>query len=462
MLRKLRIFLAIIFFAGITALFLDTIGVVRGLVSWMADIQLLPAVLAANFLVVAAVLACTLVLGRIYCSVVCPLGVLQDFFVWLGGLVKKNRFKYRKPSKWLRYAVLALFVLAMVLGFNGVALLVAPYSAYGRMVAAVAHPATVGWTVAAVALVTLVVVAVLSLRWGRLWCNTICPVGTTLGLVSRFALLRPVVDKELCNGCGKCARNCKASCIDAQSGRVDMSRCVTCMDCLDNCSTGAMRLRWQCGTAHKKANDTAREGGVDTGLRSFVAAAAAVGVASTLRAQEKKVDGGLAVLQGKQVPQRQVPLKPYGAHSLSRFSKHCTACQLCVSACPNGVLRPSSSLSTMMQPEMGYDKGYCRPECTACGDVCPTGAIRAVSREAKTAISIGHAVVLTANCLACTGEASCGNCARHCPAAAISMIDGRPVVDESRCTGCGACEYLCPVRPFSAIYVEGREQHTAV
>ena len=107
-----------------------------------------------------------------------------------------------------------------------------------------------------------------------------------------------------------------------------------------------------------------------------------------------------------------------------------------------------------MQPELNFTDGYCRTACTRCSEVCPTGAILPVSKEEKTAISIGVAVVLKDNCI------SCGTCARHCPAAAISMVDGIPAVDESRCLGCGACEYYCPARPVTAIYVEGRELHT--
>ena len=117
-----------------------------------------------------------------------------------------------------------------------------------------------------------------------------------------------------------------------------------------------------------------------------------------------------------------------------------------------------------MQPEMSYADGYCRLSCTRCSEVCPSGAIKPVSKEEKTAISIGIAVILTENCLSATGKDQCGACARHCPSSAISMVtdkEGRqvPTVNETRCLGCGACEYYCPARPVTAIYVEGREVH---
>ena len=149
-------------------------------------------------------------------------------------------------------------------------------------------------------------------------------------------------------------------------------------------------------------------------------------------------------------------MKPAGAVSLKHFTSHCTACQLCVSQCPEKVLRPSTSLERLMQPEMNYSDGYCRTACTRCSEVCPTGAILPITKEEKTAVSTGHAVVLADNCI------GCGTCARHCPSEAIMMVDGKPAVNEACCLGCGACEYYCPARPVTAIYVEGKQIHTEI
>ncbi|MCI6551709.1 MAG: 4Fe-4S binding protein, partial [Prevotella sp.] len=121
----------------------------------------------------------------------------------------------------------------------------------------------------------------------------------------------------------------------------------------------------------------------------------------------------------------------------------------------------------LMQPLMSYERGFCRPECTRCSEVCPTGAIRRIDKATKSSTQIGHAVWTKANCVVITDGVECGNCARHCPVGAIDMVDltvgesivSVPSVNASRCIGCGACEYLCPARPFSAIYVEGHEIH---
>lgn len=159
-----------------------------------------------------------------------------------------------------------------------------------------------------------------------------------------------------------------------------------------------------------------------------------------------------------------VPLTMYVA-------RHCTACQLCVSACPNQVLRPSADLRKLMQPEMSYERGYCRPECTKCSEVCPTGAIRPIIKVDKSSVQIGHAVWVKKNCIPLTDGVQCGNCARHCPTGAIQMVPSIPedkdspkipVINVERCIGCGACENLCPARPFSAIYVEGHERHRII
>ena len=210
---------------------------------------------------------------------------------------------------------------------------------------------------------------------------------------------------------------------------------------------------------------------VDKGRRAFITTSAIMAGASVAKAQQLKMDGGFATIEDKKIPNRETLLTPPGSLSAKNFSKHCTACQLCITVCENQVLRPSNDWSKFMQPEVSYERGYCRPECTKCSEVCPTGAIKLITREEKTAIQIGHAVWVAENCIVNTDGQKCGNCARHCPSGAIQMVpkdanDPKslqiPVVNTERCIGCGACENLCPSRPFSAIYVEGHEVHREI
>ena len=472
MLRRIRIILATLFFLSVTALFIDSTGMAKEWLGWTAKIQFLPALLALNVVTVLALVVLTLLVGRAYCSVICPLGVMQDVISRISGLrkKKKSRFSYSGEKKWLRYGILVIFVVALVAGLTPLAALLAPYSSYGRMVSSVVSPSLS--PVAIVAAVSFVVVAIMSWLGGRTYCNTICPVGTVLGFFSRFALFRPIIDTSKCNSCKRCAKKCKASCIDAKNHRIDYSRCVACMDCIKNCKHGALTFRYTlnnkaCNNG-KSSSDKRSNENTDSSRRSFLTLSATLAATSLVKAQEKKVDGGLAAIEDKKKPERATRLVPPGAKSLRHFSQHCTACQLCVSECPNNVLRPSTNLDTLMQPEMSYEDGYCRPECTRCSEVCPAGAIRPITVAEKSSTRIGHAVWIKKNCLPVADGVECGNCARHCPSGAIFMvhIDANdnespkiPVIDTERCIGCGACENLCPARPFSAIYVEGHERH---
>lgn len=569
MLRKIRITLAAICFVAVTLLFLDFTGTLHLWFGWLAKIQFLPAVLALNFVVIAILLVLTLLFGRIYCSVICPLGIFQDCVSNLSSRRKgkKARFSYSKEIKWLRYGVLVLFVIALVAGLNAIVALLAPYSAYGRMVQSLLAPVwqwgnnLLAWIAERqdsyafvtkdvwlkslptliVAAVTFVVVVALAWRNGRTYCNTICPVGTTLSFFSRFAMFRPVINKSKCKSCHACERKCKAACIDVDNHKIDYSRCVDCFDCIDSCRLGALKYRFAWGrgvgsgstgaktpqnapVGSKMTSDESKNGqnrssaaptpvaepvvrqgsptaevtdngkgvstidatspvaepveATDKGRRAFLVGGAAVIGGSLLssipmRAEEeeikdKKRDGGFAEVLPKKAPNRKTPITPFGSESVEKFYKHCTACQLCVTVCPNNVLRPSSRLEHLMQPEMSFEKGYCRPECVKCSEVCPAGAILKITPEEKTEWKVGTAGVDYDLCVVNRDGVSCGNCAHHCPVGAIRMVRKNPddekspripSVNEEKCIGCGACENLCPSRPISAITVNGYSVH---
>ncbi|MBQ7553150.1 MAG: 4Fe-4S dicluster domain-containing protein, partial [Bacteroidaceae bacterium] len=496
----------------------DFTGVTHAWFSWMAKLQFLPAVLALNVGVIVLLIALTLIFGRIYCSVICPMGVFQDIIAWFGKKArpKKERkipYTYSKAKSVLRYSVLGVFVVAIIAGIGSFVALLAPYSSYGRIASNIFQPIyRLGNNVLAsiaekydsyaiyevdvwvksmptliIAVVTLVIIFILAWRNGRTYCNTICPVGSVLGFFARFSFFHVTFDVEKCKNCSMCSRNCKASCIDYKTHTMDYSRCVTCGNCLENCKFGALSYKFavpSMATAFPKpvvveqpAKKEAPKAEVaDKSLRTFLTTvtlgAAAVAKAQIIpEATDKKVDGGLAEIADKVKPNRATKIVPPGAVSLKNMASHCTGCQLCVSACPNGVLRPSTDLMTLMQPEASYEVGYCRPECVRCSEVCPAGAIKLIDVAEKSSIQVGHAVWTRELCVPIRDGQECGNCARHCPTGAITMVptdadDPKslkiPVVNEELCIGCGACENLCPSRPLSAIHVEGHEVHRTI
>ncbi len=501
MLKKIRVGLAILFFSLITLLFLDFTGTLHHWFSWLAKIQLIPAILGLHIGLVIIMVVLTLVFGRVYCSFICPLGVFQDIVSWISGKRKKYRFHYSSAINWLRYSFLGIFIVAIIAGVGSLVAMLDPYGIYGRIASNLFAPvyqwgnnllayaaeradSYVFYSVDVwlksiptfiVAIVLIILISVLAWKNGRTYCNTVCPVGTVLGFISKYSFFKPVFNVDKCNGCNLCARNCKSACIDTKNHSIDYSRCVTCLDCIESCNRDAITYQSAFKTKSAPKEYTmavsSADGDHNNSRRSFLTIASALTLTSVIKAQEKVVEGGLAIIEDKKIPERTTPIVPPGSVSAKNFNEHCTACGLCVSACPNQILRPSSGLMTFMQPEMSYERGYCRPECTNCSEVCPTGAIKTITKEDKSATQIGYAVWIRDNCVVLTDDVDCGNCAHHCPTGAIEMVASDPDNDKSRkipavnterCIGCGACENLCPSRPISAIYVEGVEMHRIV
>lgn len=505
-LKSLRTILAILSITAIFLVFVDFTGMAAEYFSWLPKIQLVPALLALNVVALTILVVLTLLAGRVYCSIICPLGIYQDIVNKIRHIFsskKKRRlglFRFKKAETKLRLGFLIVFAVLLILGLFGViatsfAGILDPYSAFGRMAGQFAvpvwragasaaadsaadhghyiidsYPAAAAFNIGVftVAIITFIVTTAMASTGGRAYCNKVCPVGTILGFLSRHALFRVTIDTDRCNRCGSCGRKCKSECIDTKNHLVDLSRCVTCMDCIGACSQHAISFSYK---RKKPISDTVK---TDTTRRAFLVGSTIVAGSLAMKAADKATDGGLAPLRQKKRVAGSAAAVPAGAISVVHLRSHCTACQLCISACPNGVLKPSTDLSNFMQPVMVFTEGYCRPECTACADVCPAGAIRPIDVEEKTTIKIGTAVVNPDLCISAAYGQHCGNCARHCPADAITMVktesgNKRPAVDESRCIGCGSCEYHCPSgtagqisAETAAIHVEGLKVHTTV
>ena len=357
MLRKIRIILATLMMIGITWLFLDFTGTAYHWLSWMPKIQLLEALLAGSALIVVGLVILTLIFGRIYCSVICPLGIMQDIFGWLGKKTKKNRYTYSKAKSWLRYSMLVVLIAAHMAGVAVVVQLLAPYSTFGIIATNLLQPVyQAGNNVLAaiaehydsyafyhsniwlrsvlslvIAVAFLVILAFLAWRNGRTYCNTICPVGTLLGIFSRFSLLRINFDVEKCKNCSLCTKNCKAACIDFKTHTVDTSRCVVCGDCIESCKHGALRyargyFRGQSPSATSSTDGTVpeRKPGIDNSKRSFLISSALLTTAVLAQQKDKVMDGGLAEIEDKVAPKRQTPLTPPGSLSAQNMAHNCT------------------------------------------------------------------------------------------------------------------------------------------
>ena len=484
MLRSIRILLAAVCFAALCLLFVDVSGRFAPSLAFMAKAQFVPAMLAGSVGAVVGVLLLTLVFGRLYCSVLCPLGVMQDV---IGARAGRYRYRYSSPHTLLRLAVFFVFAASLLAGVPLVFSLLEPYSAFGRIAADLLAPVWAtgnnalawaseragnydvapamlwqkGLAALAAAVATLALIGVLAWRKGRLWCTAVCPVGTFLGFFSRFAVLRPRIEESACKNCGLCEKACKSGCIDATAGTVDTSRCVVCFDCVDVCRHGAMSygLRKAGGGEKSVVGDAAQSVGskpntVRRGMLAALVGAAVPGVAFG------RSSSPIAALTRKFEPERAVAVVPPGAQSVQQLSARCTGCQLCVSACPNQVLRGTDHGSGMLQPTMAFERGYCRVNCVTCAEVCPAGAIRPITPAQKSSMQIGRAVINLDRCITVTDKVTCTACAKICPPRVINLVGPedapkKPVVDAERCTGCGACEYVCPARPFAAIYVEG-------
>lgn len=508
MLRKIRIAAALAVIIALTLVFADFSGASASHFGFLPKYQLVPALLAMNFAVIAVLALITLIFGRLYCSVLCPTGILQDIANRIRHIFTPKRkrrpglFKYTKEKKAVRYCFFGLFLLLLLGGLlsllpTSISGLLEPYSIFGRAATELALPvvraaaapvidmaadkgilladsypasAPFVWVIAIIAAVQILIILVMAWRGGRDYCNTVCPVGTLLGFLSRFSLLRPCIDLSKCNNCGSCGRHCKAECINTKAHEIDYSRCVVCFDCIEHCTQGALRYRRRRKAVSKAA--TATHDGSRRAFLTGLTLAAGTGIAM---ATDKAVDGGLAPLKTKTPRQGITPAVPAGAISIKHLRSHCTACQLCVSACPSGVLKPSLSADGFMQPKLVFTNGYCRTDCTACSDICPAGAIVPINKAEKTAIKIGTARVDTSLCISAAYGQRCGNCSRHCPTGAINMVidattgNYRPAVDAEACIGCGACEYHCPSgtagmlsAKHAAIYVEGIDSHRII
>lgn len=506
-LKKIRVIISIVFFALITLTFIDYRNLLpEEFAKSVLYLQFIPSLLKFINLLSVSVLGFIIVLvltglfGRIYCSSICPLGVFMDIVSYISKKIygKKKKYRFKKAHNILRYSLLAVTIIFFITGSVYFIMLLDPYSNFGRILTYFLNPLVIllnngvagilenfeiysifpvpiqhlSFKLWLYPLLVLIVVTWMSFTEGRLFCNTICPVGSFLGLISKFSLFKIQFDKNNCTLCGRCTRVCKANCIDFKEQEIDHSRCVDCFNCLSVCRDGAINF-----TIKRKGNYDSekekipvkklseKEDKNDNNKRKFLTLLLSLFAGSTLGSVNPVKE---EEYKDSTIPEdKEFPVTPPGSLSIRNFTHNCTACSLCVSACPSDVLQPSFKeygITGMMQPYMDYHTGYCNFECTRCTDICPTGAILPVKEDDKKTIQMGIAKFVKENCIVHVEKTDCGACSEHCPTKAVKMVPYEndlliPEVTDDICVGCGACEFACPTTPFKAIYVDGHSVH---
>lgn len=562
-------------------------------------IQFVPALLslAAGTLGVALpliiLLLLTLIFGRVYCSFLCPTGILQDIIGRLARpFTRRTRTNphspgagahntsagshsasatagsstsagssnsacsstssgsstssssstnsgsstssgYHKPHSILRYIILIATGLLFALGLAWPLTLLDPYSLFGKIASqffgsieiflnnALANIfpnsipylkytsiATVSFIYGTIALVTLIL---FSAAHGRLYCNTICPVGTLLGLIGSKSLFQIRIDSNACKHCNACAKNCKSNCIDIKGQKVDTERCVVCFNCLQHCKFGALHYSLRrpaastsagSSTASTSACSTANTSATSANATSSTSTSATSANAASTPPSEK-IDKGLrttlaglaglgtAIIANKGTGSRFIPIKEYrekhlpenlrasqelgimppGAGTLEHFKQNCTGCYACVAACPGDVIKPATfeyGPDGILLPTLKYNGHFCGYECNACSNACPSGALSPLTLKEKKRTAIGKAIYMAGKCIVFQAGTDCGACDEHCPTKAITMVPvpGKsflyyPKLNRDLCIGCGGCEYICPQKPKAIKVVALADQSLA-
>lgn len=422
-------------------------------------------------------LVLTLLLGRIWCGWLCPLGTLLDIFPLQRWRVGTHR--WREQFRLLKFG-LVFVILGAALAGNLTLLALDPNTLIARAMTGAIWPwleQVLGfleeslypiegmseWIVFLDTLLrprifpslsvphlhrfwmVLPVVAVVALNLiaERGWCRSICPLGGFMALISRYSWLRRIVNPG-CIECGVCAGVCPTGTIDPTGFQSDAGECTLCMLCVDHCELAENSIRFAQPRATQKPYDLTRRQAIST---MGIAFAGSIGL----------------WLEQVYADPLDRTLHPPGS-SASSIRSSCVRCGLCLEACPTGALQPAmleGGISGFWTPKFSPRQGYCDYGCNTCGQVCPVSAIPDQPLETKRQYVIGLAVLDIERCLAWAEDTPCIVCEEMCPLPEKAIVfenpddEGvlKPIVVEDSCIGCGICEFKCPVEGEAAVRV---------
>lgn len=402
-----------------------------------------------------AIMFATFLFGRFFCAAVCPLGILQDAIIALRW--PRTRSAKTPDCKKLRYVIAALTVVFLIGGWGILLRYLDPFSRFGGIVSGFAgiagslngESSDFLMVPLSGSLLFLTCLTVLTLWRKRIYC-AICPVGTILGLFSKYGVWQIRIAPS-CTACGLCERACSTDCIDIRERTLDNERCIRCMNCTSRCVNGSISLR------RAEKHEPVLGEPTDPSRRAFIlrvsglaigviGAGHILGVPIRALARTNRSVGGLIL--------------PPGALDAERFIRSCTSCRMCALNCPTKVIRSSGPFEPM---HLEFDHGACHHDCTLCNAICLSGALQPLSLEDKQWLKIGEAFCDASKCRAVKENIACYLCSKVCPKGAIFMTDAPnglevPEVVAFHCIGCGACQSICPMTP-KAIVVTGVSQN---